>query len=133
MFLFCRNSHKFLIHVELLRVHRAQLGVSVLDVVQVLHGIFQPTHHGLTVLGHLGVSEDGGIGGHVAKCGEVSLSPWIHNQKSPGQSLGSNFTHINLSPQGNDGGALSICPIDHGDGMKVSSDKTSFLITSLLI
>uniref|UniRef100_A0A4W6BVK6 Uncharacterized protein n=1 Tax=Lates calcarifer TaxID=8187 RepID=A0A4W6BVK6_LATCA len=78
------------IHMELLRVHHTQPGVSVLDVVHVLHGIFQPTHHRLTVLGHLGVSEDG-----------VSLGPWIYNQKSPGQGLG-------------------ICPLHHVDDLRFS-------------
>ena len=73
------------IHMEFLRVHHAQLGVRILDVVQVLHSIFQTTHHCLTMLADLSVSEDGGIGGDVSKCCEVSLSPRIHNQK-PGMT-----------------------------------------------
>uniref|UniRef100_A0A665V8M8 Uncharacterized protein n=1 Tax=Echeneis naucrates TaxID=173247 RepID=A0A665V8M8_ECHNA len=89
------------IHMQLLRVHHAQLGVGALDVVHVLHGIFQPTHHCLSMCGHFRVSHDG----------KVSLSPGVHNQKpekiqkntSPGQGLGSNFTHIYLPPQGTDG------------------------------
>uniref|UniRef100_A0A3Q1HH18 Uncharacterized protein n=1 Tax=Anabas testudineus TaxID=64144 RepID=A0A3Q1HH18_ANATE len=74
------------IHMELLGVHHAQLGISVLDVVQVLHSTFQTTHDGLSVFAHLGVSSDGGVGGQVAK--------------------------------GGDGGTLSICPLDHVDGVK---------------
>uniref|UniRef100_A0A3Q3KU45 Hemoglobin subunit alpha-A-like n=2 Tax=Mastacembelus armatus TaxID=205130 RepID=A0A3Q3KU45_9TELE len=70
------------IHMELLRVHHAQTGVSILDVVHVLHGFIQPTHHRLAMLGHFRVSQDGDIGGQVTKSCEVSLSPWIHNQKS---------------------------------------------------
>lgn len=53
--------------MELLGVHHAQLGISVLDVVQVLHSTFQTTHDGLSVFAHLGVSSDGGVGGQVAK------------------------------------------------------------------
>uniref|UniRef100_A0A3Q3RMD6 Uncharacterized protein n=1 Tax=Mastacembelus armatus TaxID=205130 RepID=A0A3Q3RMD6_9TELE len=102
------------IHMELLRVHHAQIGVSVLDVVHVLHSLFQPTHHRLAMLGHFRVSQDGGIGGQVPKCCEVSLSPWIHNQ-----NLGSNFTHVDLSPHIGDGAALSICPLYHVDDVKV--------------
>uniref|UniRef100_A0A8C4DPA9 Uncharacterized protein n=1 Tax=Dicentrarchus labrax TaxID=13489 RepID=A0A8C4DPA9_DICLA len=70
------------IHMDFLRVLHAQLGIDVLDVVHVLHSSVQPTHHCLTVLGHQRVSEDGGIGGEVAECCEVSLSPRIHDQKS---------------------------------------------------
>uniref|UniRef100_A0A665V9B5 Uncharacterized protein n=1 Tax=Echeneis naucrates TaxID=173247 RepID=A0A665V9B5_ECHNA len=119
------------IHMQLLRVHHAQLGVGALDVVHVLHGIFQPTHHCLSMCGHFSVSHDG----------KVSLSPGVHNQKpekiqkntSPGQGLGSNFTHIYLPPQGTDGLALSICPLDHGEDVKVSSICSFFktLITNL--
>uniref|UniRef100_A0A671UR41 Uncharacterized protein n=1 Tax=Sparus aurata TaxID=8175 RepID=A0A671UR41_SPAAU len=111
------------IHMDLLRVLLAQLGVSILDVVQVLHSSVQPTHHCLAVSGHLFVCDDGGVGGNVAEACEVSLSPWVDDQKGlPGQSLGSDLTHIDLPPQGYDGSALSICPLDHVDGVKVSSD-----------
>lgn len=73
------------IHMELVRVHRAQGGVNLLDVVHALHSILQPTHHHLTVLHHISVSEDGGVGGQVAEGFEVSLSPRIYNQK-PGMT-----------------------------------------------
>lgn len=43
-------------------------------------------------------------------------------QDLPGQSLGSNLTHIDLSPQGCDGSTLSICPLDHVNGVKVFFD-----------
>ena len=55
------------IHMDLLRVLLAQQGVSVLDVVHVLHSSVQPTHHCLAVRGHLVVPEDGGVGGNVAE------------------------------------------------------------------
>uniref|UniRef100_A0A3B4G346 Uncharacterized protein n=1 Tax=Pundamilia nyererei TaxID=303518 RepID=A0A3B4G346_9CICH len=108
------------IHMEFLGVHNAQVGVGLLDVVQVLHSIFQTTHHGPSVLCHFGVSHNGGIGGQVSKGLEVSLTPGVHNQKLPGEGLGTDFPHINLSPQVYDGTALSICPLDHFDGMQVS-------------
>lgn len=73
------------IHMDLLRVLLAQLGVSILDVVQVLHSPVQPTHHCLAVSGHLFVCDDGGVGGNVAEACEVSLSPWVDDQK-PGMT-----------------------------------------------
>uniref|UniRef100_A0A8C6L535 Uncharacterized protein n=1 Tax=Nothobranchius furzeri TaxID=105023 RepID=A0A8C6L535_NOTFU len=105
------------IHMELLRVHHTQLGVGVLDVVHVLHSRLQSTHHCLSMVGHFGVSEDGGGGGEVSKGPKVSLTDWV-----PGQSLGSDLTHIDVRPQGGDGAALGICPLDHVDGVKVSFD-----------
>uniref|UniRef100_A0A3Q3B4Q0 Uncharacterized protein n=1 Tax=Kryptolebias marmoratus TaxID=37003 RepID=A0A3Q3B4Q0_KRYMA len=105
------------IHMELLGVHNAQVGVGVLDVVQVLHSGFQSTHHDLSVVGHLSVSTNGGVGGEVSESSEVSLSPGAHHQKPNG--LGSNLSHINLSPQAGDGLALSICPLNHGDGFRL--------------
>uniref|UniRef100_A0A3B4FGF4 Uncharacterized protein n=1 Tax=Pundamilia nyererei TaxID=303518 RepID=A0A3B4FGF4_9CICH len=107
------------IHVELLRVHSAQFGVGLLDVVQVLHSIFQTTHHGPSVLCHFGVSHNGSIGGQVSKGFEVSLTPGVHNQKLPAEGLGTDFPHIDFSPQAYDGLALSICPLDHFDSVKV--------------
>ena len=41
---------------------------------------------------------------------------WIG--RLPAQSLGSNLVDIDLCPQGSDGGALTICPLDHVDGVK---------------
>uniref|UniRef100_A0A3P9D5J9 Uncharacterized protein n=1 Tax=Maylandia zebra TaxID=106582 RepID=A0A3P9D5J9_9CICH len=107
------------IHVELLRVHSAQFGVGLLDVVQVLHSIFQTTHHGLSVLCHFGVSHNGSVGGQVSKFFEVSLTPGAHNQKLPAEGLGTDFPHIDFPPQAYDGLALSICPLDHFDSVKV--------------
>lgn len=48
----------------------------------------------------------------------------------PAQGLGSDLPHIDVGPQGGDGAALGVCPLDHGDGLKVSCD---FSPTSLLI
>uniref|UniRef100_A0A3Q3B5I8 Uncharacterized protein n=1 Tax=Kryptolebias marmoratus TaxID=37003 RepID=A0A3Q3B5I8_KRYMA len=94
------------VHMELLGVHNTQVGVGVLDVVHVLHSGFQSTHHGLSVVGHLSVSTNGGIGGEVSETSEVSLGPGIHNQNAdglPDQGLRSDLSHINLSPQAGDG------------------------------
>lgn len=73
------------IHMDYVRVLHAQGFVDFLDVVQVLHSSFQPTHHYLTMLGHFLVSQDGSVSGNVAKRTEVSLSPGIHNQE-PGMT-----------------------------------------------
>uniref|UniRef100_A0A3P9D669 Uncharacterized protein n=1 Tax=Maylandia zebra TaxID=106582 RepID=A0A3P9D669_9CICH len=104
------------IHVELLRVHSAQFGVGLSDVVQVLHSIFQTTHHGLPVLCHFGVSHNGSVGGQVSKFFEVSLTPGAHNQKPGIRQETEKMTiliHINLSPQVCDRAELSTCPLDH--------------------
>uniref|UniRef100_A0A3P9D504 Uncharacterized protein n=1 Tax=Maylandia zebra TaxID=106582 RepID=A0A3P9D504_9CICH len=90
------------IHVELLRVHSAQFGVGLSDVVQVLHSIFQTTHHGLPVLCHFGVSHNGSVGGQVSKFFEVSLTPGAHNQKPGIRQETEKITiliPIHLSPQ----------------------------------
>ena len=42
---------------------------------------------------------------------------WIDS--SPGDSLGSDIPNIDFPPQGNDGDALTICPLDHVDGVKI--------------
>lgn len=52
------NPEVISIHTEFLRELCAQLGVSILDVVHVLHSYFQHTYHCPTVLGHLSVSSD---------------------------------------------------------------------------
>uniref|UniRef100_A0A3B3Z4E2 Uncharacterized protein n=1 Tax=Poecilia mexicana TaxID=48701 RepID=A0A3B3Z4E2_9TELE len=108
--------------LNLLRVHDAQLGIGILDVVHVPHCSFQSTHHSFSMLSHFGISDNGSIGGQVSEGSKMPLSPGIHNQKpgSPDQSLLSNLTHVNLSPQSCDGLALSICPLNHGDELNLS-------------
>lgn len=70
------------IHVQFLGVHHTQGSIGVFDVIQVLHSSVQSVHHGLSVLGHGGVTHDGSGCGQVAEGAEVSLSPWKHDQKS---------------------------------------------------
>uniref|UniRef100_A0A668ATL5 Uncharacterized protein n=1 Tax=Myripristis murdjan TaxID=586833 RepID=A0A668ATL5_9TELE len=69
------------IHMQLLRVHHTQCFVGILDVVQVLHSSIQPSHHCLSMCGHLSVAHDGGGAGQIAKQGEVPLSPGVHDEK----------------------------------------------------
>lgn len=69
------------IHMQLLRVHDAQLGIGILDVVHVLHCSFQSTHHSFSMLSHFGISDNGSVGGQVSEGSKMSLSPGIHNQK----------------------------------------------------
>uniref|UniRef100_A0A3Q2E7R4 Uncharacterized protein n=1 Tax=Cyprinodon variegatus TaxID=28743 RepID=A0A3Q2E7R4_CYPVA len=82
------------IYMELLRVHNTQLGIGLLDVVQILHSCFQSTHHSFSMLSHFGISNDGSVGGQVTKRSKMSLSPGVHNQ-----NLGSDLPHIDLPPQ----------------------------------
>uniref|UniRef100_A0A668ACV9 Uncharacterized protein n=1 Tax=Myripristis murdjan TaxID=586833 RepID=A0A668ACV9_9TELE len=105
------------IHMQLLRVHHTQCFVGILDVVQVLHSSIQPSHHCLSMCGHLSVAHDGGGAGQIAKQGEVPLSPGVHDE-----NLGSDFIHVDFSPQAHDGTALSICPVDHVDSVEVFSE-----------
>uniref|UniRef100_A0A4W5K865 Uncharacterized protein n=1 Tax=Hucho hucho TaxID=62062 RepID=A0A4W5K865_9TELE len=93
------------IHVQCLRVHHTQCSIGVLDVIQVLHSSVQSVHHGLSVLGHGGVTHDG------SGCGQVAEGA----ENVPGQGLWSDLIHADLSPQAYDGTALSICPVDHVD------------------
>uniref|UniRef100_A0A3Q3Q846 Uncharacterized protein n=1 Tax=Monopterus albus TaxID=43700 RepID=A0A3Q3Q846_MONAL len=87
--------------MELLRVHRTQALEGAGDVINVLHGFIQPTHHNLAVGGHLRVPGDGGIAG---------------------QSLGPNCSRVELSPQADDCSALTISSRPgHVYGSKVSS------------
>uniref|UniRef100_A0A8C6L565 Uncharacterized protein n=1 Tax=Nothobranchius furzeri TaxID=105023 RepID=A0A8C6L565_NOTFU len=125
------------IHMELLRVHHTQLGVGVLDVVQVLHSRLQSTHHGLSMVGHFGVSDNGRIGGQVSKVGEVGLSLRVDDQH-PGQE------HIHFAPEGLDSVLVLGCethPVgrspaeqrDNGSVLKASSCYSVVLPSSCLI
>uniref|UniRef100_A0A4W4DU63 Uncharacterized protein n=1 Tax=Electrophorus electricus TaxID=8005 RepID=A0A4W4DU63_ELEEL len=69
------------IHVEFFRVDSAQRSVGTLDVVQVLHAFVQSTHDDFTVRRHFGVPHNGRGAGYVTKGSEVSLCPWVYNQK----------------------------------------------------
>uniref|UniRef100_A0AAY5EU23 Uncharacterized protein n=1 Tax=Electrophorus electricus TaxID=8005 RepID=A0AAY5EU23_ELEEL len=54
---------------------------GTLDVVQVLHAFVQSTHDDFTVRRHFGVPHNGRGAGYVTKGSEVSLCPWVYNQK----------------------------------------------------
>uniref|UniRef100_A0A668SWS9 Uncharacterized protein n=1 Tax=Oreochromis aureus TaxID=47969 RepID=A0A668SWS9_OREAU len=81
-------------YLEVVRIH---MDVGLLDVVHVLHSIFQTTHHSPSVLGYFGVSHNGSTGGQVAKDLEVSLSPGIHNQKPEIKSRNFTFSFISIA------------------------------------
>uniref|UniRef100_A0A669Q805 Uncharacterized protein n=1 Tax=Phasianus colchicus TaxID=9054 RepID=A0A669Q805_PHACC len=69
------------VHVQLVTVQLRQLGVGVLDVVQVLHGFPKGAQHFLTMSTDPGVTNDGGGAGKVPKRGKKPLGPGVDNQQ----------------------------------------------------
>uniref|UniRef100_A0A8C3T693 Uncharacterized protein n=1 Tax=Chelydra serpentina TaxID=8475 RepID=A0A8C3T693_CHESE len=88
------------VHMQLVAVQLAQLGVGGLDVVQVLHGLPEGGQHLLAVGPHLGVAHNGGGADAVG----LGL---------PGQGLAAAFLHVDLAPQAGDELLLFGCPVHH--------------------
>uniref|UniRef100_A0A8B9SZH3 Uncharacterized protein n=1 Tax=Anas platyrhynchos TaxID=8839 RepID=A0A8B9SZH3_ANAPL len=80
------------VHVQLLAVQLGQLGVGVLDVVQVLHGFPKGAEH-LPAMGtDLGVTDDGSGAGQVPEGREEPLGPGVDDQQ-PAERRGDTSTH----------------------------------------
>uniref|UniRef100_A0A8V0XDH6 Uncharacterized protein n=1 Tax=Gallus gallus TaxID=9031 RepID=A0A8V0XDH6_CHICK len=69
------------VHVQLVAVQLRQLGVGVLDVVQVLHGFPKGAQHFLTMSTDPGVAHDGGGAGEVPKGRKEPLGPGVDDQQ----------------------------------------------------
>uniref|UniRef100_A0A8C0GD78 Uncharacterized protein n=1 Tax=Chelonoidis abingdonii TaxID=106734 RepID=A0A8C0GD78_CHEAB len=69
------------IHMQLVAVQLAQLGVRGLDVVQVLHSVPKGGQHLLAVGTHLGVAHNGGGAGEVPEVREKPLGPGVDDQQ----------------------------------------------------
>uniref|UniRef100_A0A8C3BK75 Uncharacterized protein n=1 Tax=Cairina moschata TaxID=8855 RepID=A0A8C3BK75_CAIMO len=87
------------VHVQLLTVQLRQLGIGVLDVVQVLHGFPKGAEHFPAMGADLGVANDGGGAGQVPEGREEPLGPGVDDQQ-PG--LSSTFLHVDLAPEAGD-------------------------------
>uniref|UniRef100_A0A8D0AXM4 Uncharacterized protein n=1 Tax=Salvator merianae TaxID=96440 RepID=A0A8D0AXM4_SALMN len=92
------------VHMQLVAVQLAQLGESVLDVVQVLDGISEGGEHLLAVRLHPGVAGDGG------GAGEEAAAAW----GLPSQGFGADDGHVNLGPYAGDELLLLCGPVHHG-------------------
>uniref|UniRef100_A0A4W4DVP8 Uncharacterized protein n=1 Tax=Electrophorus electricus TaxID=8005 RepID=A0A4W4DVP8_ELEEL len=103
------------IHVEFFRVDSAQRSVGTLDVVQVLHAFVQSTHDDFTVRRHFGVPHNGRGAGYVTKGSEVSLCPWVYNQKPETRESIILKEELGMSPQVNDSTTLGFCQLNHSD------------------
>uniref|UniRef100_A0A8C2T3D6 Uncharacterized protein n=1 Tax=Coturnix japonica TaxID=93934 RepID=A0A8C2T3D6_COTJA len=87
------------VHVQLVAVQLRQLGVGVLDVVQVLHGFSKGAQHFLTMSTDPGVAHDGSGAGEVPKGGKEPLGPGVDDQQ-PG--FGTAFLHVDFAPDAGD-------------------------------
>uniref|UniRef100_A0A3Q3B4E1 Uncharacterized protein n=1 Tax=Kryptolebias marmoratus TaxID=37003 RepID=A0A3Q3B4E1_KRYMA len=123
------------VYLQLLGVQHTQVFECVLDVIQVLHSFFQTAHDNFSVSRHFGVRCYCISAGEVSKFTKIPLSPGVDGVNNQSSGLRSDLSHINLSPQAGDGAALGICPLNHGDGVKVSSDfsQTNSLIKDLSV
>uniref|UniRef100_A0A8B9IJ34 Uncharacterized protein n=1 Tax=Anser cygnoides TaxID=8845 RepID=A0A8B9IJ34_ANSCY len=99
------------VHVQLVAVKFAQLSKTLLDVVQVLHGISEGGEHFLAMGTDHGVAKDGGGAGQVPEGREEPLGPGVDDQQ-PG--LGTTVGHIDLAPEAGDELLLLGCPVHHG-------------------
>uniref|UniRef100_A0A8C2T121 Uncharacterized protein n=1 Tax=Coturnix japonica TaxID=93934 RepID=A0A8C2T121_COTJA len=87
------------VHVQLLAVQLRQLGVGVLDVVQVLHGFPKGAQHFLAMSTDLGVPNDGSGAGEVPEVIKEPLGPGVDDQQ-PG--FGTTFLHVDFAPDAGD-------------------------------
>uniref|UniRef100_A0A8B9DU31 Uncharacterized protein n=1 Tax=Anser cygnoides TaxID=8845 RepID=A0A8B9DU31_ANSCY len=71
------------VHVQLVAVKFAQLSKTLLDVVQVLHGISEGGEHFLAMGTDHGVAKDGGGAGQVPEGREEPLGPGVDDQQPP--------------------------------------------------
>uniref|UniRef100_A0A8C0IMG9 Uncharacterized protein n=1 Tax=Chelonoidis abingdonii TaxID=106734 RepID=A0A8C0IMG9_CHEAB len=106
------------IHMQLVAVQLAQLGVRGLDVVQVLHSVPKGGQHLLAVGTHLGVAHNGGGAGEVPKGREKPLGPGVDDQQPRERETGgfaTTFKHVDIAPQAGNELLLFGCPVHHGE------------------
>uniref|UniRef100_A0A8C3IAB2 Uncharacterized protein n=1 Tax=Chrysemys picta bellii TaxID=8478 RepID=A0A8C3IAB2_CHRPI len=96
------------IHVQLVAMQLAQLGVGGLDVVQVLHGFPKGGQHLLAVGTDLGVARNGGGAGEVPEGREEPLGPGVDDQQPRERETGAETRTGLLQPPCRSSGLASL-------------------------